>query len=70
MMSCGMRRVVLSAASLHLMGWTIPIGAAHAHHHGYLGSGAPQLVPERLVSTWRCHLGQVQAICHEADQLD
>jgi hypothetical protein len=37
-MSCGVRQAVPCAASLRLVGWTVPVGAAHVHCRGYLGS--------------------------------
>jgi hypothetical protein len=36
-MPCGVRRPVPCAASLDVMGWTVPDGVAHVYRHGYLG---------------------------------
>jgi hypothetical protein len=43
-MSYGMRRALPSAASLDLVGWTIPVEADHVHRHGYLGSDPPHIL--------------------------
>jgi hypothetical protein len=61
-MPCGVRQAVPCVTSLRLVGWTVPAGAACVRRHGYLGSGPPQLVLERLVFVRRRHLEQVQAV--------
>jgi hypothetical protein len=37
-MPCGVHRPVPCAASLDVVGWTIPDGPAHVYRRGYLGS--------------------------------
>ena len=37
-MPYGVRRAVPCTASLRLVGWIVPVGVAHVHSHGYLGS--------------------------------
>ena len=60
-MSCGRRRPELCPARLRLVGWAAPEGTAHVVCHGYPGSYAPQLVPERLVPVVQRHLEIVRA---------
>lgn len=42
MVPCSVRQIVSCIASLRLVGWAVPAGAAHVHSRLYLGSDPPQ----------------------------
>ena len=67
-MSCGRRRTDSCPASLRLVGWTAPGGAAHVVCHGYPELYPPQLVLERLVPVTQRRLELVRAGTNKAEQ--